>query len=133
MNRVVSADYRQLLEESIPTVASQLNISADAYKAYSEGMYAVAHGDKGTAKGTFKNYPIKIAAKTGTAQNGGNLPDNGAFVSYAPFDNPQIAIAIYGEKAGHGSDLAPIPKAIMDVYFSVGEATDVNTYENQPS
>ena len=133
MNRVVSADYRQLLEESIPTVASQLNISADAYKAYSEGMYAVAHGDKGTAKGTFKNYPIKIAAKTGTAQNGGNLPDNGAFVCYAPYENPQIAIAIYGEKAGHGSDLAPIAKAIMDIYFSVGEATDVNTYENQPS
>ena len=133
MNRVVSADYRQLLEQSKPTIASQLTISDDAYKAYSEGMYAVAHGDKGTAKNTFKNYPIKVAAKTGTAQNGGNLPDNGAFVCYAPFDDPQIAIAIYGEKAGHGSDLAPIAKAIMDIYFSVGEASDVTTYENQPS
>ena len=133
MNRVVSADYRQLLEQSKPTIANQLTISDDAYKAYSEGMYAVAHGDKGTAKNTFKNYPIKIAAKTGTAENGGNLPDNGAFVCYAPFDDPQIAIAIYGEKAGHGSDLAPIAKAIMDIYFSVGEASDVTTYENQPS
>ena len=133
MNRVVSADYRQLLEESIPTVASQLTISNDAYKAYSEGMYAVAHMEKGTAYKVFKNYPITIAAKTGTAQNGGDLPDNGAFVCYAPLENPQIAIAIYGEKAGHGSDLAPIAKAIMDVYFEVGEATDVTTYENQPS
>jgi penicillin-binding protein 2 len=133
LNRVVSADYRQLLEESIPAVANQLTISDDAYKAYSEGMYNVAHGEKGTAKTTFKNYPIKIAAKTGTAQNGGDLPDNGAFVCYAPFDDPQIAIAIYGEKAGHGSDLATIAKAILDVYFSVGEASDVTTYENQPS
>ena len=133
MNRVVSADYRQLLEESIPTVASQLAISNDAYKAYSEGMYAVAHMEKGTAYKVFKNYPITVAAKTGTAQNGGDLPDNGAFVCYAPLENPQIAIAIYGEKAGHGSDLAPIAKAIMDVYFEVGEATDVITNENQPS
>ena len=133
LNRVVSADYRKLLEESIPSVASQLTISEDAYKAYSVGMYNVAHGEKGTAKKTFMNYPIKIAAKTGTAQNGGNLPDNGAFVCYAPFDDPQIAIAIYGEKAGHGSDLAPIAKAIMDIYFSVGEATDVTTHENKPS
>ena len=133
LNRVVSADYRQLLEESIPAVSNQLTISDDAYKAYSEGMYNVAHGEKGTARSTFKNYPIKIAAKTGTAQNGGDLPDNGAFVCYAPFDDPQIAIAIYGEKAGHGSDLATIAKAILDVYFSVGEASDVTTYENQPS
>ena len=133
LNRVVSADYRQLLEESIPAVASQLNISDDAYKAYSEGMYNVAHNRDGTADTVFMNYPIKIAAKTGTAQNGGDLPDNGAFVCYAPFDKPQIAIAIYGEKAGHGSDLATIAKAILDVYFSVGEASDVTTYENQPS
>ena len=133
LNRVVSADYRQLLEESVPAVASQFTISDDAYKAYSVGMYNVAHGEKGTAYKTFKNYPVKIAAKTGTAQNGGNLPDNGAFVCYAPFDDPQIAIAIYGEKAGHGSDLAPIAKAIMDIYFSVGEATDVTTYENKTS
>lgn len=133
LNRVVSADYRQLLAESIPTVASQLNISDDAYKAYSEGMYNVAHNRDGTADTVFMNYPIKIAAKTGTAQNGGNLPDNGAFVCYAPFDKPQIAIAIYGEKAGHGSDLAAIAKAILDVYFSVGEVSDVTTYENQPS
>ena len=133
LNRVVSADYRKLLEESVPTVVSQLQISDDAYNAYSKGMYNVAHNVNGTADTTFLNYPIKIAAKTGTAQNGGSLPDNGAFVCYAPYDKPQIAIAIYGEKAGHGGDLAPIAKAILDVYFEVGEATDVTTNENKPN
>ncbi|MBQ3251936.1 MAG: hypothetical protein IJB02_01670 [Oscillospiraceae bacterium] len=133
LNRVVSADYRQLLEHSAPTVVSQLTISDDAYNAYSKGMYNVAHNRDGTADTTFMDYPIKIAAKTGTAQNGGNLPDNGAFVCYAPFDDPQIAIAIYGEKAGHGGDLAPVAKAILDVYFEVGEAKDITTHENKPS
>ena len=133
LNRVVSADYRQLLEESVPSIVSQLSISDDAYNAYSKGMYNVAHNKKGTADKYFLNYPIKIAAKTGTAQNGGNLPDNGAFVCYAPFDDPQIAVAVYGEKAAHGGDLGPIVKGILDEYFQVGEAADVTTYENQPS
>ena len=133
LNRVVSADYRKLLEESVPSIVSQLSISDDAYNAYTKGMYNVAHNKKGTADKYFLNYPVKIAAKTGTAQNGGKQPDNGAFVCYAPFDNPQIAIAVYGEKAAHGGDLGPIVKGILDVYFEVGEAADVTTYENQPS
>ena len=133
LNRVVSADYRKLLEESVPSIASQLNISDDAYNAYSKGMYNVAHNTQGTADTTFMNYPVKIAAKTGTAQRGGSQPDNGAFVCYAPFDNPQIAIAVYGEKAGHGGDLAPVAKAILDQYFEVGEAADVTAQENKPN
>ena len=75
-----------------------------------------------------------MAAKTGTAQGGIlTASDHGAFVCYAPADNPQIAIAIYGEKAGHGSSLGTIAKDMLDVYFDVGEIGDVPTYENKLS
>ena len=88
----------------------------------------------GTAYSTFKDYPIAVAAKTGTAENGiTEASAHGAFVCYAPAEDPQIAIAIYGERAGHGSYLAPIAKAMLDVYFDVGEIGDVATYENQLS
>lgn len=134
LNRVVSDDYRELVYSYDPVVISHLDISDDAYKAYTEGMYNVAHGSSGTAAKVFKNYPIKIAAKTGTAQHGINTAsDNGAFVCYAPYEDPEIAIAIYGEKAGHGSDLATIAKVILDRYFEVGEIGDVTTNENQLS
>ena len=134
-NRVVSADYRQLLLSSEASVLSHLEISDDAYKAYSEGMQLVAHHERGTASAIFKNYPIRVAAKTGTAQTGNpSGSDNGAFVCYAPADStPRIAIAIYGEKAGHGSDMGVVAKAIMDIYFEVGEVGDVNVFENQIS
>ncbi len=137
MNRVVSSDYRQLLEENKPELLSHLDISDDTYATYKEGMYMVTQATKadwGTAYSTFGNYPIKIAAKTGTAENG--IPSasaNGAFVCFAPLDDPQIAIAIYAEKAGHGSTLATIAKSMLDVYFDVGEAGDVNIFENQIS
>jgi penicillin-binding protein 2 len=136
LNRVVSADYRSLLKENKPTVQSTFNISDDAYLAYTQGMYLVTHGNgywSGTASKVFKNYPIEVAAKTGTAQTDSGGSDNGAFVCYAPYDEPRIAIAVYGEQAGHGSTLANVAKAILDVYFEVGEIGDVTTNENQVS
>ena len=85
---------------------------------------------RGGARKGEKNMPRR--RESGVCRHcGGKLPDNGAFVCYAPFDNPQIAIAIYGEKAGHGSDLAPIAKAMLDVYFDVDEVGDTTTYENK--
>ena len=138
LNRVVSADYRDLVYQNSPAILSTFDISDDAYKAYTEGMYMVTHGNgewSGTASKLFKDYPIAVAAKTGTAQTdaGTDASDNGAFVCYAPYENPRIAIAVYGEKAGHGSTLAQVGKSILDVYFEVGEIGDVTTNENQVS
>lgn len=134
MNRIVSADYQTLLDQSEPTVISKLEISDEAYNSVKEGMIMVAHELGGTAYNTFKDYPIKIAAKTGTAQTDiVGASDNGAFVCFAPADDPQIAIAVYVEKGGHGATIATVAKAIMDIYFSVGEVGDVTTYENQVS
>ncbi len=137
MNRVVSADYRELLEENKPELLSHMDISDETYETYKEGMYRVTqltNGDWGTAYTTFGDYPIKIAAKTGTAETGiDGTSANGAFVCFAPLDDPQIAIAIYVEKGGHGSTLATIAKSMLDVYFDVDEVGDVNSFENQIS
>jgi len=98
-------------------------------------MIMVAHNpDRGTARLTFSDYPITICAKTGTAETGlGIGSDNGAFLCFAPADDPKIAIAVYGERAGHGSSMAAVAKSILDVYFEVGEIGDVAIYENQLS
>ena len=137
MSRVVSADYRELLEENKPKVLSTMELSEETVSAYKEGMYMVtqmdANGWYGTAYSTFKDYPIKIAAKTGTAETGTAGSANGAFVCFAPLDDPQIAIAIYVEKGGHGSTLASIARSMLDAYFDVDVVGDVNIYENQIS
>ena len=138
LNRVVSTDYRSLVAENQPEILSQLNISDDAYLAYTQGMRMVASYNDETLKGTaydiFRNYPIEVAAKTGTAQTGINsASDNGAFVCFAPFNDPQIAIAVYGEKAGSGSAMGAVAKKILDTYFEVGESADIEVFENQMS
>ena len=135
LNRVVSADYRELEYENQSVILSTMNISDEAYRAYSEGMRAAAMEMGGTAWSTFGRYPIQVAAKTGTAQHTGgtNDSDHGAFVCYAPYEEPEIAVAVYGEKAGHGSSMGQIAKAVLDVYFENPEAGDATTNENQVS
>ena len=133
LKRVVSADYRTLVMENEATVASILEISDDAYNAYSQGMQWVTSATDGTAYYYFQNYPIAVAGKTGTAQHSGGGSENGAFICYAPAEKPEIAIGIYGEKAGHGNTLASIARAILDTEFEVGEIGDVVSYENQLS
>ncbi len=134
LNRVVSTDYRSLVLENQPKVVSQLEISDDAYLAYTQGMRMVVTESTGTAHKIFGYYPIEVSAKTGTAQTSvKNEDDNGAFICYAPSSDPKIAISVYGEKAGGGSSMAPVAKAIMDVYFEVGEAGHVDIHENQMS
>ncbi len=134
LNRVVSSDYKTLLEESMPKIVSTLDISDDAFKAYTEGMYLASSTEWGTAAKTFYRYPIKVAAKTGTAEIGiVGASDNASFVCYAPLDDPEIAVSVYVEKGGHGSTLGAVAKAIFDIYFEVGEIGDVNSFENQLS
>ena len=130
LNRVVSSDYRELEYENKPQILSTMQISDDAFYAYTTGMKLVA--TDGTAAGTFRNYPIPVAAKTGTAQHGlgSNYSDHGAFMCYAPADKPEIAVVVYGEKAGHGTTMGQIAKAILDTYFENPEAGDAVTNEN---
>ena len=131
LNRVVASDYTHLLYEKQPEILGTTYISDEAFAAYTEGMRQVASSPGGTAYSTFYNYPISIAAKTGTAETDSGSA-NGAFVCYAPFDDPQIAIVVYGEKAGGGSRLAVVAKAILDLYFEV-DTGETDSFENQIS
>lgn len=79
-------------------------------------------------------YPeIRVCAKTGTAQTFKDRSDNGAYVCFAPMEDPQIAIAIYGERVAHGSTLGVVAEEIMRAYFALGDSGDVIVYENKLS
>ena len=134
LNRVVSSDYKEVVFENTSKVMSQVEISDTAINAVMTGMEKVANESGGTARKIFADYPIKVAAKTGTAQTGDNShSDNGAFVCYAPADDPQIAVVVYGERAGHGRSMGDVAKAILDAYFGVNQSGNTNPGENEIS
>ena len=128
----MSSDYRSLVFENEPKVMSEMTISDETYNAYLEGMINVVSGGRGTARETMKGLSVKVAGKTGTAQTGMLGSDHGAFICFAPAKDPQIAIAVYGEKAAHGSTLGQVAQAIIQYYFDVnsGEANAIVPLEN---
>jgi penicillin-binding protein 2 len=117
--------------ENTVEVLNKMAISNEAYEAYTTGMEMAAAESGGTAYSTFRNYPVKVAAKTGTAQTGvTSHSDNGAFVCYAPADDPQIAVVVYGERAGHGRSLGDVAREVLDAYFGFGQYGDITVPEN---
>lgn len=88
------------------------------------GMRKVA--TEGTARSLFANFPIPVAAKTGTAQRTGINPATGDtyddyawFVAFAPYDDPEIAISIVLFQGGSGGYAGPIAREIIAQYFGL--------------
>lgn len=129
LDRVLSSDYHTLEFENKVQVLSSMEISTGAYRTYLEGMVRVTSLNGGTAYSIFKNYPISVAGKTGTAEGVAGASDNSSFICFAPAKDPRIAIAVYGEQTG-GGKMAEVAKAIMDVYFGFSTG-DTDSNENQ--
>lgn len=129
LQKVVSSDYRQLVEQNEPEVLSSYPISDDAMAAVREGMRMAVTGDNthgfATATTYLGDYPVPVAAKTGTAQHGSTGSDHASFVCYAPVDDPQIAIAVYVEKGAQGGNLAKAAEQVLDVYFQAADSQPI--------
>ena len=137
LSRVVSSDYNSLIEENSPKIASQMEIAYTTYNTYIEGMRKVITQYEGTASKYFggnrdlDTFPVAVCAKTGTAEHSSGGSDHGAFICFAPMEDPEIAVVVYGEKVAHGSSLAPVAEDVLRYYFAMEEASEVTAFENQ--
>lgn len=94
-------------------------ISKDVLKVVREGMRQTV--TDGTAQ-PLKELPVEAAGKTGTAEFGGEGKTHAWFISFAPYDNPEIAMAVLVEGGGEGhSSAVPVTKEVYDWYFKRSE------------
>ena len=115
---IVAADGT-VLKHFDPVVERDLNLDPNVLKLVQNGLHQVT--TIGTASSMFKNFPIPIAGKTGTAENSHGR-DHGWFVAYGPFDNPNIAVAVIVENAGFGASSAvPIGYKILSAAFGLDQ------------
>lgn len=100
-------------------------------EAIKTGMHDLTTGSLSTY---FSKCVVSAGAKTGTAETGVTNANNGTFVCFAPYDDPQIAVAVVIEKGGAGAALAETAVDILNAYFSreeigtaiIGENTLLN-------
>ncbi len=98
----------QYLEKHTPTIA------AHWYNDIAEGMRMAVTG--GTCR-IANLSDIEVCGKTGTAQNPHGR-DHSAFMGFAPYHDPKIAIAVYVENAGFGATFGvPIGSLVMERYL----------------
>ena len=128
LKEVKSSDFSQVVERYEPTVLNQLDIDPENLSAVTEGMLRVT--TEGSAKAYFADLGVQVAAKTGSAQVSSATESNALFVAFAPYEDPEIALAIVVEKGGSGSTLANIAAEILEYYFSAGSGMETVTTEN---
>jgi len=129
----LTGERRIIQPERMPDV----EISNEIYWEYVLGaMHDVMQGTRGTARAVGLGAPYEMAGKSGTAQvvsiaqdkeyDDEELEerkrDHALFISFAPFDEPRIAVALIVENGESGSGVAaPIAKSIMDAYLGYGD------------
>ena len=118
------------LEDVVPTkIMNSIQVSKEILDHIKEGLYRVTHGENGTSATTFRTYSPEVAGKTGTVEafySGPNpaytneAVENSTFISYAPYDNPEIVVAVVAPyfKDGLPDDYAAkVAKQVYDAYF----------------
>ena len=124
---VKSADLSKTFVETQKQVLSKANFKPENWRLVYEGMYMVAN----ESYFDFTKVPVRVAAKTGTTSvykliNGGMRElNNGFIIGFAPFDDPEIAVAVAIEHVELSSRTAPVMAEIMEYYF-----TQKNTVES---
>ena len=132
VRNIKTYDYSDVVEDSEPEILGTIDFSEATRDLVMQGMSEVT-AEGGTAATTFADYPIKVGGKTGTAEmfEDGVAFDNGLFIAFAPFDDPEIVVCVVGEGAGHGSSVAPVVRDIFDAYFAEEEPDTVESVQEE--
>ena len=118
LKEVRSADGGEVLALGDSTPLNTIDIKPEYLDAIKKGMLGYTTG---SLAGYFKDCVVTAGAKTGTAQMGGEAENNGVFICFGPYEDPEIAVAIVVEKAGAGANITPAAVQILNAWFSAPE------------
>lgn len=121
LDKLTSADG-DLLEDYTPSIRNQMIVHQDTWDAIHLGMMEAA-----TTYASFKNFPVVIAGKTGTAQQTTTRPNHALFICFAPYDRPQITIATRIAYGYTSANAASTTKDVISYYFKLQDPEDIIT------
>ena len=127
LKSVRNYDYSEEVFTRQSEVMSTVTSAQYNWDAVHDGMFEVANNWQNEAVAKyFIDLPQsqRAAAKTGTAQKGENIVNDAIFICYAPFDDPEVAVAIVVERGKAGANCAFMARQILDVYFNIKSYSD---------
>ena len=124
LKSVHSYDFSETTYEREAEVLSSVETEQEYWDAVHAGMRGVVTDPVvGSAYQIFLDAPYTVAAKTGTAQIGEGRTNNAVFICFAPYENPEVAVAVAIEHGSAGASIASIARDILDYYFAFRDST----------
>ena len=101
-----------------PKAVSTAALSTRNYQTLMTALKSVTEDD-GSAARIFRNYPLEVGGKTGTAQVSKTKSDNAVFTAFAPWSAPEIAVSCIIEQGANGTDAGMAVREVFDYYFGI--------------
>lgn len=105
------------IQDNTSTVHNTVSIQDSTWNAIHDGMYRVVNAEKSKLKTLFKDIDKIVVGKTGTAQENKLKPDHSLFVSYAPYDDPEISVTSVIPNGYTSSNAVELSRDVYQYYF----------------
>ena len=114
----VAAAKSEKKGKSTASIRNKLDFKSTTLPAIKSGMNKVVNA--GSISTLFRKVPVPVAGKTGTAQITANEPNHALFVSFAPYDNPEISVTVVIPNGFTSSNAAELASNVYKYYYDKG-------------
>lgn len=127
-----------VLEENKATVHNTLDLPQELWDTIHAGMRGVVQNHSAfsaEAAPAFNGTDgLAVAGKTGTAQQSKDKPNHGLFIGYAPYDDPEIALAVRITNGYSSANAALVARDVISYYYNLQDESELITgHASQPS
>ncbi len=113
----------ELIEEFMPEASAHIEIADSTWDAVAQGMRSVIQNS--SASKIFRDLPIEIAGKTGTAQESKTRGNHAFFISYGPYAAPEICVTVNIPFGYSSSNAATVAKHVYQLYYGYTSVDDI--------
>lgn len=118
-DKVTDADGN-LVEDYQPTVKGEMDVANSTWDIVHEGMRGVAK--KNTQLNSMK---LSVAGKTGTAQEDMSRPSHGLFIGFAPYENPEVGMAVRIGNGYSSNNAVSVAKDILNYKYNFADESEI--------
>ncbi|HHX12552.1 MAG TPA: peptidase [Clostridiales bacterium] len=120
LNKIVDKDGQVLLNNNTEPTQVLSDIKPSTWSSIQEGMYSVVNTSGGSVynSGLYKDLGFTVAGKTGTSQIRLTVPNNALFLSYAPYENPEISVVTIIPNGHTSGNAAELTRDIYNLYYN---------------
>lgn len=102
-------------------IHNKVQIKESTWSSVFEGLYLVVNSPDNAVSSLFKDLKHKVAGKTGTAQESKSMPNHALFVSFAPYEEPEITVTVVIPNGYNSGNAAGLARDIYKYYFKDGD------------